>query len=100
MSEEFDWDGSVEEHEFARLVEKTELCKVKFDSSYGTFEDGTSQIYWHWGLDGNFFIDKTGPHSRLLDSVLAYLIWSSQTIKELEVKLALAKLSSNNDKTT
>lgn len=85
-----------ESYKLAKWTRETESSKVKFDCSYGTFDDGTSETYWHFSFDGDTSVDKSGGNSSLIEGVKDYFIWSSQRIKELEAKLALANLF--NDK--
>ena len=87
-----------EEYKFAQWTKDTEASKVKFGCSYGTFDDGTTQVYWHFNFDGDCRVDKSGGNDSLIEGIKDYFIWSSQRIKELEAKLALANLFNNSDK--
>jgi hypothetical protein len=84
-----------EEYKFAKWTRDTEASKVKFNCSYGTFDDGSAQTYWHFQFDGNIYVDDSGGNSSLVESIKDYFLWSSRRIKELEAKLALAKASSD-----
>jgi hypothetical protein len=81
-----------EEFEFAEWTRATEASRVKFDCSYGTFDGGETQIFWHFNFDGDISVDQSGGNESLIEGIKDYFLWSSQRIKELETKLALANL--------
>lgn len=92
-----------EEKEFAEWVEKTEKSKVKFyqcDCEMVENDEGREEEYckWSYHFDGNYADSSDGRYS-LLSSVHDYLIWSSERIKELEAKLAIAKITNTREDT-
>jgi hypothetical protein len=91
-----------QEKEFVNLVNKIEDCKVKFElenAGGATYESGICKEILTWAVffDDNF-ISQFDPPEDLLDCVRDYLIWSSQRIRELEAKLALASLFNEKEK--
>jgi hypothetical protein len=83
-----------EEHKLAEWTRKTEASKVKFSYSYCD-GDGEVQTLWHFDFDGDISVDNSGGNPSLVESIKDYFLWSSERIKELEAKLALAKVSSD-----
>lgn len=89
------------EKEFVKLLNKIEDCKVKFKlegAGWVTYEDGMCEELLTWAVffDENF-ISQVDPDEDFLDCVRDYIIWSSQRIRELEAKLALANLSNRKE---
>jgi hypothetical protein len=91
-----------QEKEFVKLVNGLENCKVKFElenAGWATYEGGickeilTGAVFF----DDNF-ISQVDPPEDLLDCVRDYIIWSSQPIRDLEAKLALASLFNEKEK--
>ncbi|MEG3991137.1 hypothetical protein QUA13_29100 [Microcoleus sp. S28C3] len=88
-----------EEFRFAEWTKQTQESKVEFGCSYGTLDGGEVIPLWHFSFDGDVFVDDSGGNISLIEGIKDYFIWSSQRIKELEAKLALAHLFSDSDKT-
>lgn len=90
-----DWDGTEEECKFVKLIDDTESSKVKFSGFYATYDSGLSHVYWICNFDESY---ESVPHPKLLGCIKEYLIWSSHRIKELEAKLAISNLFSEDNK--
>lgn len=80
-----------EERDFAELVNRTDGSKVKFYQCDCQETDEGELCKWSFHFDGDYSADKSDGRYSLTSSIHDYLIWSSQRIKELEAKLALAK---------
>jgi hypothetical protein len=94
--------NSEQEKEFAEWVDKTSGSKVKFyqcDCQTIYNDDGYEEelCKWSYHFDGNYYADSSDGRYSLLSSIHDYLIWSSQRIKELEAKLAVAKIANTKE---
>jgi hypothetical protein len=94
--------NNEQEKEFAEWVDKTSGSKVKFyqcDCQIIYDDDGSEEelCKWSYHFDGNYYADSSDGRYSLLSSIHDYLIWSSQRIKELEAKLAVAKIATTKE---